>query len=68
MPADNEVVVMLNAGALMTIDRTALADPVPLSVTLTVKVDDPAVVGVPEIAPPAMLSPVGSDPLATDHE
>ena len=67
MPAGNEDVVMLNAGALMRIERAAVADAVPLSFTFTVKLDDPAVVGVPEIVLPERLSPAGRDPLATDH-
>jgi hypothetical protein len=39
------------------------------SVTWTVKLKVPMVVGVPEITPVAALSvkPVGSDPLAIDH-
>jgi hypothetical protein len=67
VPAGNEDVVTFNAGALMRIDRPALADAVRLSVTLTVKLDGPAAVGVPEIVLPERLSPAGSDPLATDH-
>jgi hypothetical protein len=51
----------------MRIERPALADAVPLSVTLIVKLDDPAAVGVPEIVLPEKLSPAGSDPLDTDH-
>jgi hypothetical protein len=40
-----------------------------VSVTFAVKVDDPAAVGVPVIAPPAdKLSPAGRDPFANDHE
>jgi hypothetical protein len=39
------------------------------SVTFTVKLLDPAAVGVPDIVPPAdRLNPAGNDPLATDHE
>ena len=51
----------------MRIERGAVTDAVPLSFTFTVKLDDPAVVGVPEIVLPERLSPAGSDPLATDH-
>ncbi|HEY3838649.1 MAG TPA: hypothetical protein VGL72_18855 [Bryobacteraceae bacterium] len=58
---------MFNAGALIVTDSAALADPEALSVTLTVKLDDPVAVGVPEIVPPARLSPTGRDPAATDH-
>ena len=67
MPAGKEDVVMVNAGALILRDSEAVADAEALSVTLTVKVDEPAAVGAPEIAPPERLSPAGSDPLANDH-
>ena len=67
MPAGNEDVVIINAGALTRIDRAALVEPDPLSVTLTVKLEGPAAAGVPEIVPPERLSPAGSDPLATDQ-
>jgi hypothetical protein len=41
----------------------------PLSLTVTVKLDVPLAVGVPEIAPveAARLSPVGSVPELVDH-
>src|SRR5690242_8086896 len=46
-----------------------MADAEALSVTLTVKLADPADAGVPEIAPSGdKFSPAGRDPLATDHE
>jgi hypothetical protein len=67
VPAGNDEVLMFNAGALIVSDSPALADPEALSVTLTVKLDDPAAVGVPEIVPPARFSPAGSDPVTTDH-
>lgn len=67
VPAGNEDVVIVKAGALMVSDSAALADAEALSVTLTVKLDEPAVVGVPEIVPPARLNPAGSDPLPMDH-
>ena len=57
----------LKPGPLMIKDRTAVADAESLSVTLTVKLDGPAVVGVPEIVPPERLNPAGSDPLDTDQ-
>jgi len=60
-------VVRFNAGALIVIDNAALAETEALSVTFTVKFEDAAVVGVPEIVPPERLKPAGSDPLATDH-
>ena len=65
VPAGNEEVVMLKTGALITIDSAALAEPVALSITFTVKFDEPAAVGVPDIVPPERLNPAESDPL--DH-
>lgn len=67
VPAGNDEVLMLNAGALIVNDSPTLADPEAPSVTLTVKLDDPAAVGVPAIVPPERLSPAGSDPVATDQ-
>jgi len=67
VPAGSEEVVTLNPGPLTIKDSGAVADTEALSVTLTVKLDGPAVVGVPEIVPPERLSPAGSDPLATDQ-
>jgi hypothetical protein len=58
---------MLNVGAVMRIERAAVTDAVRLSVTLMLKLDDPAAVGAPEMVLPERLSPAGSDPLATDH-
>ena len=69
MPAGSDDVVIPKAGALMVIDKPAVAETDALSVTRTVKLLDPAVPGVPDIVPPATrLSPAGNDPLATDHE
>ena len=59
--------MILKAGALIVNDNAAVADPVALSVALTVKPDNPAVVGVPDIVPPERLNPAGSDPVETDH-
>ena len=67
VPVGSEDVVILKAGALMVSTRAALPDPEALSVTFTVKLDNPAVVGVPAIVPPERLNPAGSDPLVTDH-
>ena len=44
---------MLKAGGLIVSDNAFVAVPTALSVTLTVKLLDPAVPGVPEIVPPA---------------
>jgi len=67
VPAGNEDVVMFNAGALIVSNSGALADDDALSVTLTVMLEEPVVVGVPEIVLPASPSPPGSDPLEIDH-
>jgi hypothetical protein len=67
VPGGNDEVVTLNAGALIVNESGALTDTEALSVTFTVKLDEPAAVGVPEIVLPARLSPAGSDPLATDQ-
>lgn len=58
----------LSPGPLMTKDSVALADTAALSVTLTVKLDGPGVVGVPDSVPPERLNPAGSDPPANVHE
>src|SRR5262245_42271940 len=51
-------------------DFEAVSGVVLESVAVTVKVDTPAAVGVPEMAPLAAASarPAGSDPLVTAHE
>src|SRR4029077_11793371 len=67
VPAGNEVVVMLKGGALIVNDNTAVADRDALSVTFTVKLDEPTAVGVPDIVPPERINPAGSEPLETDH-
>ena len=67
MPAGNDDVVIPNPGPLIRIDRAALADPEALSVTRMVNVDEPAVVGVPEMVPRERLNPAGSEPIATAH-
>src|SRR5581483_3375876 len=59
---------MVRAGGLIVIESGAVADPDPLSVTLTVKFAVPALVGVPDITPPPRVRPAGSDPVATDQE
>jgi hypothetical protein len=60
---------MVNGGALMRIDRGAVADAEveALSVAFTVKLDEPAPVGIPEIVLPESVRPAGSDPVDTDH-
>lgn len=62
------MVVMIGA-AMILIERGCVAVPPALSVTWTVKLDKPAVVGVPVIAPLVAFRerPAGSDPLLTVH-
>jgi len=67
VPAGNEAVVIVKAGAPTVNDSDAVVDTDALSVTLTVKLDGPAAVGVPAIVPPERFNPAGSDPVANDH-
>ena len=60
--------VTVIVGALMATVSEAVADCEALSVARTVKVLDPAAVGVPEIVPPVeRANPAGRVPLASDH-
>jgi hypothetical protein len=69
VPAGSDAVVIPKAGELIVIDNAAVADADALSVTRTVKVLDPAALGVPDMVPPAArLNPAGNVPLATVHE
>jgi hypothetical protein len=70
--ASGEVVVIANAGTGFTIIERAfvavLAVGVAASVTVTVKFEVAAVVGVPEITPAALsANPAGSVPVVTAH-
>jgi len=67
VPGGNKDVLILSAGAAIVIASEALADADAASVALTLKLEVPAAVGVPEMVPPASVSPAGSDPLDTDH-
>ena len=68
MPAGSDEVVTVRAGGLIVRESAAVADADALSITLTVTFAVPAVVGVPDIVPPAArVSPAGSDPLAIVH-
>ena len=58
---------MFNAGAVTVKDNEAVVDSNAASVTFSVKLDDAAAVGVPEIVLPEILKPAGSAPLASDH-
>ena len=61
--------VIPKAGGLMVSDNAAVAEADALSVTRTVKLLGPAVLGVPDSVPPAArLNPAGKVPLATAHE
>jgi len=58
----------VSAGAEMATVSDAVADWEALSVARTVKVREPATVGVPEMLPPVeSVNPAGSVPLASDH-
>jgi hypothetical protein len=70
IPVGSDEVEICKAGGLIVIDNAAAADVdgEALSATFTVKLLDPAAVGVPEIVPfAASISPAGSDPLAIVH-
>ena len=59
---------MPRPGALIVTESPAVADTEALSVALTVKLEVPAVVGVPEMVPLALrFSPAGSEPVDTDQ-
>jgi hypothetical protein len=68
VPAGSDDVVMLKVGGLIVSDSAAVVETDALSVTRTVKLFGPGVVGVPDIVPTAArLNPAGSDPADTDH-
>ena len=59
---------MVTGFAAILMDRAFVAEAEPVSVALTVKLEFPAAVGVPEIWPdPFRFSPAGNDPDAIDH-
>lgn len=65
-----DVVVMVSVAGSMIMDSGLVALALALSVTWAVRLDVPAVVGVPVIAPVEELSvsPGGKEPLARDQE
>ena len=68
MPSDNQGVVIDTGGLIVTVyDWLAVAPT--LSAAITVNVDDPAVVGTPEICPvdPSSDSPGGKEPALTEN-
>jgi hypothetical protein len=66
-PFGSDVVEMLGPAVMVSVKASDAKTP-RLSVTLAVKLNRPAVVGVPVIAPPALSErPVGNDPLVTAH-
>ncbi|HEY3838650.1 MAG TPA: hypothetical protein VGL72_18860, partial [Bryobacteraceae bacterium] len=67
VPGGNEDVVIFRAGVLIVNDNWAVAETDALSVTFTVKLDDAAAVGVPDMVPPERLNPGGRDPVDSDH-
>jgi len=59
---------MPKTDGLMVSVSAAVADPETTSVTFTVKLLDPAAVGVPVMVPTGnRIKPAGSVPLAIDH-
>ena len=69
IPAGSDDVVTDKAGGLIVNASGAVLDTEALSVTLTVKLADPAAVGVPDTVPAAeRVRPAGSDPPDNDHE
>jgi hypothetical protein len=65
------VVVLITSGGTAgatVMDSDLVVEWVAASVTFTVKVDVPALVGVPEMTPALLIaSPAGSEPIDTDH-
>jgi hypothetical protein len=63
------VVITRAGGAVTIIDRGWVAVAATLSVTLMVKLEVPAVVGVPDITPvlAARVRPAGREPILTDQ-
>ncbi len=69
VPAGSDDVVISNVAGAIVSDKGAVALFAALSLTFTVKLDDPAAPGVPDIAPPAdRVNPAGNDPLDKVHE
>jgi hypothetical protein len=66
-PLGNDDVETVSVAGLMVMVSDAVAFLEALSVTRTVKVLDPAVVGVPEMVAPVRVSPAGRVPLASDQ-
>jgi hypothetical protein len=66
-PAGSDVVVIVRAGGATVIESGLVAVLLAESLTWTVKLDVPAVVGVPEMAEPFSVSPAGSVPEAIDQ-
>ena len=67
-PGGNDDVVMVSEGESMVSDRAVVVDADELSVTLTVNLDAPVAVAVPEIIPLGLrLRPSGREPLASDQ-
>ena len=68
MPAGSDDVMTLKVIGLIVSDSAAVVETDALSVTRTVKLLGPCVVGVPDIVPTAArLNPAGSDPPDTDQ-
>ena len=62
------VVVVVGGAAATVMVRVLVAEPLAVSVTRTVNVDDPEAAGVPDTIPPVpRVRPEGSAPDETDH-
>jgi len=68
VPVVSDVVVTCNCEGFTVMESGFVAVVPELSLTWTVKLLGPAVVGVPEIVFPLRLNPAGSVPVLTDHE
>jgi hypothetical protein len=67
VPAGNDEFVMVRSWELIVSDSGIIIDADALSVTLTVKLEEPVAVGVPVTVAPTRSIPGGNAPLATDH-
>ena len=63
------VTVSGDAAATIVIEQLCVAEPEALSATLSVNVEGPALVGIPETCPlaPSSATPAGNCPVTIDH-
>ena len=67
MPAGNDELVIVRSGELMVNENGIIADPEALSVTFSVKLEEPTTVGVPVTVAPTRSTPGGNAPATSDH-